>query len=112
MADWGPAARFADNGTEPARLPSGPKTWSVRASRFCRFVQPIDRPSFDPSPFGENDRAATAAGLVPVLAAGLEAAPKVTPPIVAPTVVLLGAGMATRFALPLPLAATQASVRT
>ena len=80
--------------------------------RSCRFVQLIARLSFDPSLFGEKDRAAMAAGLVPGLDGGPDGDPNVTPLIAAATVVLFGAGMGTRFAAPAPLAATQPSART
>src|SRR5665811_2164082 len=98
--------------TDSTRLPPGPKTRRSRAVRACRFVQLIARLSFDPSPFGEKDRAAMAAGLVPGLDCGPDGEPNVTPLIAAATVVLFGAGIGTRFAAPVPLAATQPSART
>ena len=76
------------------------------------LVQAIARRSFEPSPLGENDRAAIAPGPVPVLTPGPGVAPKLTPTRVAATVVLFGAGIATMFEEPLPLAAIQAFVRT
>ena len=82
-----PAARRG-TGTSPTAVPSARKTLSARLSRSTPLVQRSRRVSQRPSPFGENERLASAVDAVPRLPA--PSSPKVRPVILPSVLVWCG----------------------